>query len=279
MSIKDILVICDAGEANDYRVETAMLLAKVYQAHVTGIHFVPYPVIPVYGGSYPDAIPYLSADQMMQSESTANALCEKFKKKSAELKIPSEWKVIDGVDVRYIIDNARYADIVIVPQGYSRYGEDYTQKIDDYLSIHLGRPLLVIPDLKKVFTLPKRVIIAWNESHEAARAVHDAMPLLQYAEQIQVVSVASSTKKEKEFMIYDNDLRKHLSHHGIEVEVASLDPSTKGTGKTILEGALEYDADLIVMGAYGHTRLKEIVLGGATKYLLNNTTIPLFLSH
>ncbi|MBT8124377.1 MAG: universal stress protein, partial [Gammaproteobacteria bacterium] len=110
-------------------------------------------------------------------------------------------------------------------------------------------------------------------------AVHDALPFLQYAEQIQVVSVAASAKQEKKYMIYDDDLRKHLSHHGIDVEVRSLDPASKGTGKTILESALEYDADLIVMGAYGHTRLKEIVLGGATKYLLRHSTVPLFLSH
>ena len=279
MPIKDILVICDAGKANDYRVETAMLLAKVYQAHVTGIHFIPYPVIPVYGDSFPDVIPYLSADQMQQSEETANKLCEKFNKKAAELEIPSEWKAINGVDVRYIIDNARYADIVIAPQGYSKYGEDNTQKIDDYLSIHLGRPLLITPDLEKVFSLPKNVVIAWNESHEAARAVHDALPLLLYAENIHIISVTSSTNEEKESIIHDNDLRIHLSHHGLDAKVASLDPSTKGTGKTILEGALKHNADLIVMGAYGHTRIKEIILGGATKYLLKNTTIPLFLSH
>ncbi|MDH3609384.1 MAG: universal stress protein [Gammaproteobacteria bacterium] len=279
MPIKDILVLCDAGEANDYRVETALLLAKVYQAHLTGLHLIPYPVIPVYGGGFPDAIPYLSSEQLEQSQNTANALKDKFKKKAADLEVPCDWKSIDGVDVRYIIDSARYTDVVIVPQGYCRYGEDNTQKIDDYLSIHLGRPLIVTPDLKKVFNLPKRVVIAWNESHEAARAVHDALPFLQYAEQIQVVSVAASAKQEKKYMIYDDDLRKHLSHHGIDVEVRSLDPASKGTGKTILESALEYDADLIVMGAYGHTRLKEIVLGGATKYLLRHSTVPLFLSH
>jgi len=279
MSIKDIMVLCDAGEANDYRVETALLLAKIYQAHLTGVHLVPYPIIPVYGGNFPDTIPYISADQLEQSKNTANRLRDNFKKKATNLGIHCEWKEIDGVDVRYIIDNARYTDVVIVPQGYSRYGEDNTQKIDAYLSVHLGRPLIITPDLKKVFTLPKKVIIAWDESHEAARAVHDALPFLQYAEQIQIISVAANTKQEKQYMIFDDDLRKHLSHHGINVEVVSLDPSSKGTGKTILEGALEFNADLIVMGAYGHSRLKEIVLGGATRYLLKNTTIPLFLSH
>ncbi len=273
------MVLCDAGEANDYRVETVLLLAKVYEAHVTGIHLVPYPVIPVYGGAFPEAIPYTSSEQLDKASNIAQKLEENFKNKAAELEIPCEWKIIDGVDVRYIIDNARYTDLVVVPQGYSRYGEDNTQKIDDYLSIHLGRPLMVIPDLKKVFNLPQQIIIAWNESHEAARAVHDALPFLQFAERIQVVSVSASSKEEKAYMIYCDDLRKHLSRHGIKVEVASLEKTSKGTGGVILESALEYDADLIVMGAYGHSRLKEIILGGTTSYLLKHTTIPLLLSH
>ncbi|MGI9228149.1 MAG: universal stress protein [Gammaproteobacteria bacterium] len=279
MPIKDIMVLCDAGEANDYRVETVLSLAKVYEAHVTGMYLVPYPVIPVYGGAFPETIPYTATDQLDKATNIAKKLNAKFNEKASQFEVPHEWKTIDGIDVRYVIDNARYTDIVVVPQGYSRYGEENTQKIDDYLSIHLGRPLMVIPDLKKVFNLPKYVIIAWDESHEAARAVHDALPFLQYAERIQVVSVSVSPDEEKASMIYCDDLRKHLSHHGINVDVVSLDQSAKGTGGTIFQSALEYDADLIVMGAYGHSRLKEIVLGGATSYLLKHTTIPLFLSH
>ena len=279
MFIKDIMLLCDAGEANDYRVETTLLYAKVYQAHVTGVHLIPYPIIPVYGGTFPEPIPYYASDQLDEASNIEKDLKSKFTKKASEMEVPCEWKSLEGVDVRYIIDTARYTDLVVVPQGYSRYGEENTQKIDDYLSIHLGRPLLVIPDLKKIFNLPKNVIIAWNESHEAARAVHDALPFLDLAERVQVVSVSLTNKQEKAYMIYCDDLRKHLSHHGINVEVVAVDESSKGTGATILQSAIEYDADLIIMGAYGHSRLKEIVLGGATRYLLKHTSIPLFLSH
>lgn len=277
--IKDILVLCDAGEANNFRIETALLFAKVYSAHATGMYLVPYPVIPVYGGVFPDVVPYTASDQLDKATGIATELENSFRKKAKELNVPCEWKTIDGINLRYIIDNARYADIVVVPQGYSRYGEENTQKFDDYLAIHLGRPLIVIPDLKKVFRLPKKVIIAWDESHEAARAVHDALPLLQYAEYVQVVSVSVSSEEEKAGMIYCDDLRNHLSHHGIDVDAVTINQSNKGTGGTILASALEFDADLIVMGAYGHARIKEMVLGGATSYLLKNTTIPLLLSN
>ena len=279
MSIKDILVLCDAGEANDHRVETALLFAKIYEAHVTGLHLIPYPIIPVYGGAFPEVVPYSASDQLGKANNIEKKLKETFTHKASQLVVPCEWKTIEGVDVRYILDNARYTDLVVVPQGYSRYGEENTQKIDDYLAIHLGRPLMVIPDLKKVFNLPKYIVIAWNESHEAARAVHDALPFLQYAERIQVVGVSASGQEEKANMIYCDDLRKHLSHHGINVDVVSVDESDKGVGYTILQSAIEFDADLIVMGAYGQSRIKEIILGGATSYLLKHTTVPLFLSH
>ena len=278
MLIKDILVLCDAGEANDYRVETACLLAKVFDAHVTGVHLVPYPIIPVYGGMYPPYSSYSAALQIDKSEMDTNHLYEVFEKTASKLNVSCDWKTMEGIDVNYVIDNARYVDLVVTPQGYSRYGEHEPQRINDYFATNLGRPLLVVPDLKKVFTLPKNVIIAWDESQEATRAVHDALPLLEHVENIQVVSVSKNEKEEKRSMIYCDDLRTHLAHHGLNVSVVSPVRLPEGVGETLIQRALEFDADLIVMGAYGHSRFREIILGGTTKHLLDNATIPLFLS-
>ena len=279
MLIKDILVLCDAGEANDYRVETAFSLAKVFDAHVTGVHLIPYPIIPVYGGVYPPYTSYSAAIQIEKTEADTNYLKESFEKIASKLNVPFDWKTMEGIDVDYVINNARYVDLVVSPQGYSRYGEHEPQRVNDYFTTHLGRPLLMIPDLKKVFKLPKNIIIAWSESLEATRAVHDALPLLELAENIQIVSVSKNDKDEKRCMIYCDDLRTHLAHHGLKTSVVSPPRSPKGVGETILETALEYDADLIVMGAYGHSRFKEIILGGTTKHLLDNSMIPLFLSN
>ena len=279
MSIKDILIICDASEANDYRVDTSLSFAKVFNAYVTGIHLTPHPNASESSSGFSKAIDYLASDQKELAKSIAETIKSKFEEKASELDIPYEWVCINGIDVNFIIDNARYADIVVLPQGYSRFGEESTQRIDDYLSIYMGRPVIVLPDIKRVFNLPKRIIIAWDESQEATRAVHDVLPFLKYAENINVVCVSNEPEEEKANIIYSDALRKHLSHHNINVEITYADQLSDGIGKTILQNAIEYDADLIVMGAYGSTRLKEIVLGGATRYLLTNTTIPLFLSH
>lgn len=279
MSIKDIMVICDAGSANDYRVETTMQLAKIFNAHITGLHLTPYPLPDKSSSGFSKVIDYLATDKIEQTKDTADILKTKFEAKAKELNIPFEWKCIDGIDLQFIIDNARYVDFVVLPQGYSQFGEDDPQRIDDYLSIYMGRPTIVLPDIKRVFNLPKRILIAWDESQEAARAVHDAMSFLEFAENVQIVSVTDDPEEQKASIIYSDDLRKHLEHHGVSAEVINVEELAVGTGKTILQSAIEFDADLIVMGAYGEARLKQVVLGGVTRSLLKHTTIPLFLSH
>jgi nucleotide-binding universal stress UspA family protein len=275
MPFKDILVLCDKGEANDYRIEMAFSLAKVFDAHVIGVHLIPFPVS---GSVYPPYVPISATLQFDVTGKHANNLKERFEKIASNMKISCSWKSMEGSNVDYIIDNGRYTDLVIVPQGYSRYGENEPRRFNEFFATHLGRPLLVVPDLKKVFKFPRKIIVAWDESKEAARAVHDALPLLEFAESIQVVSISKNEKKEKMSMIYCDDLRTHLSHHGLNVEVVSPAQSPKGVGNTLLQNALEFDADLIVMGAYGHSRVKEIILGGTTKFMLDHSKIPLFLS-
>ena len=169
--------------------------------------------------------------------------------------------------------------MVVAPAVYSHYNGQPSHHLCSYFATNLGRPLLVIPDLKKVFDLPKRVIIAWNESREAARAVHDALPILTSAEYVQIISVSKGDQKEKENMIRCEYLQRHLKHHEIDAEVFAPERSLKGTGYTIYESALEVNAELIVMGAYGHSRFKQIMLGGSTKFLIENSTLPLFVSN
>ncbi len=277
--MKDILVLCDSNDSNEHRVETALAYARQFGSHLTGMHMIPFPVIPVYGGMYPDAPSYSAAFQIDKANERAKELEESFKEAASEAGIEHDWKVIEGLDLDFVIENARYYDLVIAPYGYSHYGDDISHYLSDYFSTNIGRPLLILPDLKKVFEPPSTVIIAWNESHEAARAVHDAIPVLRLANSVQIVSVSKNDKDEKQNMLRCEQLQSHLSHHGISAEAFAPDRSPQGVGATIYESALEYSAELIVMGAYGHSRFKEIILGGTTKYLIQNTTLPLFISN
>ena len=277
--MKDILVLCDRNDSNNYRIETALSYAKSFSSHLTGIHLLPYPVIPVYGGIYPNASLYTAANQIDKANECAEQLKQEFLKSAEYFNIPCDWKTIEGLNLDFVIENARYTDLVVTPATYSHYSEQGSHHLCDYLSTNLGRPLLILPDLNKTYDIPKRVIIAWNESHEAARAVHDALPILQKAKHIQIISVSKNIKDEKENIIRCEQLQRHLRHHSIEADVFSPDKAEKGAGYTIYHGAVEYDAELIVMGAYGHSRFKEIILGGTTKYLIEHTTLPLFVSN
>lgn len=277
--MKDILVLCDSNDSNSYRVDTALSYAKLFKSNVTGLHMIPFPVIPVYGGMYPDGPSYSAAYQMDKAKEHAKELEDTFVSAAKSSDIPYDWKVIEGLNLDFVIENARYFDLVIAPYAYSHYGEEISHHLSDYFSTSIGRPLLILPDLKKVFKPPKKIVIAWNESHEAARAVHDALPILREAEKIQIVSVSKNDKDEKYNMIRCEQLQRHLSHHGIFTDAFAPDKSPKGAGYTIYESALEYNAELIVMGAYGHSRFREIMLGGTTKYLIQNSTLPLLVSN
>ena len=277
--MRDIFVLCDSNESNDFRVETALSYAKLFDSHVTGVHMIPFPVIPIYGGMYPEASSYTAADQIDKANKHADELKTSFCNAAKNFNIPYEWKTIEGLDLNFVIENARYSDLVVAPATYSHYSVETSHHLCDYFTTKLGRPLLITPDLKKVFKLPKKIIIAWDESHESTRAVHDALPILKFSEKVQIISISKNDVSEKENIIRGEQLQRHLGHHDVICEVYCPDNLSKNTGHAIYDCALEYDADLIVMGAYGHSKFKEIILGSTTKYLIENSTVPLFVSN
>lgn len=277
--MKDILVLCDSNQSNKHRVNTAFAYGSLFNSNIIGIHMIPYPIIPVYGGIYPDNLSYSAAFQMENAEKYAEEIKNDFIQSAKDSTLTYEWKVIEGLDLDFIIANARYTDMVIVPAVYSHFGDQASHHLCNYFATNLGIPLLIIPNEKKTYRIPKKIIIAWNESHESARAVHDAIPLLKQAEEIQIVSVSKNINFEKETIIRGERLQKHLSKHNIKSELLTPKKLSKGVGFTIKEYANKFNADLIVMGAYGQSRLKEVFLGGTTKYLIETSTLPLFTSN
>jgi nucleotide-binding universal stress UspA family protein len=127
--------------------------------------------------------------------------------------------------------------------------------------------------------LGKHVIVAWNVSREAARAANDALPFLVAADRVDVMCVNASSAKEGDADLPGADLCLHLARHGVKAEAHSLAASDVDTGNLLLSRAADRGADLIVMGAYGHARWREVVLGGVTRELLGQMTVPVFMSH
>ena len=140
-----------------------------------------------------------------------------------------------------------------------------------------GRPVVIVPYIQKAGLTLDRVMVCWDASRNAARAIADAMPFLKRARAIDVVIVASERLKSDE--IPGADIGQHLARHGLKVEVKRIVAPDTDVASTILSHAADTSADFIVMGGYGHSRLREFILGGATRGILSAMTLPTLMSH
>jgi nucleotide-binding universal stress UspA family protein len=140
-----------------------------------------------------------------------------------------------------------------------------------------GRPVLVIPYIQSAGLNLAHVTVCWDGSRSAARAVNDAMPFLARAQAIDVVTVTG--EKHKPQPLQNVNIAKHLARHGLSVELRTIAGSNVDVANAILSDAADRATDLIVMGGYGHSRLREFILGGATRGILQSMTVPTFMSH
>ena len=175
-----------------------------------------------------------------------------------------------------LVDYARLRDMTILPFP----GADYLdQWFAESLLFRSGRPMILLPQPweRRSPAVFDNVVIAWDFSRSAVRAVGDALPALQKARNVYVVTV--NNEKEIDSKRSASEMAKHLAHHSVPVIVDQADAAGRDIGTAIKAYCVSRDADLLVMGAYGHSRLLEFVLGGATKSLLSNPTLPVLMSH
>ena len=183
---------------------------------------------------------------------------------------------IEGDPIADTAAKARYYDLVVI----ARAGEndDFSTDAIANILVGCGRPVLLVPE-KALTDLGTTIAIAWKEKPEAARAVTAAMPLLRQAKKVVVLS-AAETKADSEKSCRSAELLSaQLRHHGIVATIKSLPLSTGGGTKALLEAAKSADADLLVMGAYGHSRMRELVFGGFTREVLKECSLPVLMLH
>ncbi|MGH6901649.1 MAG: universal stress protein, partial [Geminicoccaceae bacterium] len=174
--------------------------------------------------------------------------------------------------------HARYADVVILGQADP---EDAAlpHYLPEEVTLASGRPSLVIPYIGPQATLGQRVTVAWDAKREAARAVNDALPLLTRAQTVGVVTVNPSETPFGHGEQPGADIAVHLARHGIKVEVQRIESRDIDVANIVLSHIADQSSDLLVMGAYGHSRLRELVLGGVTRTILHDMTVPVFMAH
>lgn len=276
MTIKDVLVHVDTQTGVDARLALAVDLAERNKAFLTGLHVKADVVIPVVE-SYASLPENFIEDQYREIDERADAAKQKFEAAVRRAAISSEWRTSRGLAADVMRAQARYADLVIVGQN-DPDSPDSTGDLPDGLLLGSGRPTVIVPYVGLPKTFAKNVMIAWDDSAPATRAVHDALPLMTAADKVTVVAVNAETTGDHG-EIPCADICLHLARHGIKAEAVSLHAEDVDVADILLARAFDIGCDLIVMGGYGHSRLREFVLGGATDQMLKAMTVPVFMSH
>jgi nucleotide-binding universal stress UspA family protein len=274
---KTLLVPVDARPRSARSIEMAARIAHAFEAHVVGLFVRPAPYVPF--GAYSEGRTQLLEELQ---EKMARELAEQAQAqfdagiKAARVR-GAEWRIDQGDAAEVVSVHARYADLVVINQT-DPYAHDASHFADAVL-MSLSRPALIVPYAGNFDRFARRVLVCWNASREAARAVTDALPFLKRADKVTVMSVDGRTSAEGHGESPGSDISLFLARHGVKAEVLQAVSADVDVGNVILSRAADESADLIVMGAYGHARVLEIVLGGATRTILRSMTVPVLMSH
>ncbi|MBR0650033.1 universal stress protein [Roseomonas terrae] len=281
MPLKDILVHLDTTARSAGRLELAIDLARRHDAHLTALHVVDIglPLIGMADGSGGAAIASL-VDQMREDGlADARRIEATFRERLRQEGLPGEWRVAEGMVAEMVTLHARYADLVILGQDDPDAPGTSPVGLAGDILFGAGRPVLVVPYAGKHTAVGRRVLIGWNASREAARAVNDALPLIASAESATVLAANPRGGLAGLGEEPGADIALHLARHGATVTVEHHVAPSVPDADLLLNHATDMTADLIVMGAYGHSRLREFVLGGVTRTILKQMTVPVLMSH
>jgi nucleotide-binding universal stress UspA family protein len=274
--IKDILVILGLGKhdaAGDY----AISIAKAFDAHLVGVAVAFDPVVP---GTVIGAIPpEVLESQRAEAEKNARAAIARFEKAAGRAGAAIETHVINATVAGagdQIGRLARRFDLTVV--GQPEREEGFADEVlDESVLFESGRPVIVVPYIQKEGIAFNRVMVCWDGSRAATRAIADSLPFLQKAKQVDVVMVSNGKAPADE--VPGADLGAHLARHGLKVDVKRVVAPDTDIASTVLSEAADTSADMIVMGGYGHSRLREMVLGGVTRGIFESMTVPTLMSH
>jgi nucleotide-binding universal stress UspA family protein len=278
MSYKTIVVQLDTSERAHPRLEIALRLAKQFGAHLTGAFavFSPDPrSLYVMAGT----AAYYGTHEEIRAERRA-ALERLFHAELRRADVAGEWVVSDEPASLALPRAGRCADLIVAGQDNPEDPESYVGDFfPESLVLSSGRPVLLVPHASNARSTGERVLVAWDGSREATRAVHDALPFMRNATSTTILTVNGEQQGERA-RIPGADIATVIARHGVQVEIADIETGPGGSvGEVLLTQVADSGADLLVMGAYGHARWRELVMGGATRTILHSMTVPVLMSH
>jgi nucleotide-binding universal stress UspA family protein len=277
MALKDILVHVDDGKACEARLETAVNMANAHEAHLIGLYVRATPYLPeLASADLLEQFIKIQAKAMDESVEKAETL---FGEMTGRNGISAEWRSVEGDAVEQLAVHGRYVDLVVIGQHDPDDNATPSVDIADLLVLRIGRSVMVVPYAGRYPTVGSTMLVAWDAGRQASRAVNDALPFLERANKVNVLAINPEQGSAGHGEIPCADICQHLARHGAKVEALTATAHDMEVGDILLSRASDLGADLLVMGAYGHRRLRELVMGGATRHLLAHMTLPVLMSH
>jgi len=279
MSYKTILVHIDETARSEIRVRLAAQIANSTAGHLIGTAVTGVSRFIYQDGNISASDPNLTIHLAFLRERAEKAVAS-FNKIADLSGISSFESAIANDEAGGGIGlQARYSDLVVIGQtDPDEPSPSVLPDFPEYIVMNSGRPALIIPYAGEFDQVGIRPLISWDASREATRAITDAIPLLKKAELVQVAIFNNKATPDAHGEQPGADIALYLARHGIKVEV-SVHKTTTDIGNALLSLAHDLDSDLLVMGGYGHSRLREMIMGGVTRTILESMTIPVFMSH
>ena len=277
MSYRTILVHLNDNRRAEALLEPAIGLATRYNSHLVGLHVsagLPAPPVPM--GYASALVGSLVAQERKRGEDVAAT----FARMTTNAAFVPEWRLlkVPHVDLAsVVVEHGRAADLIVAGQTDPDWDLSPLLYFPERLALESGRPVLVIPYAGRYHQVGRKVVIAWKPSREAARAVFDALPLLQGAESVHILEVKG--RGDEAGLAPDTSIAAALARHGMRPMIRTSVAADISVGDDILSRLSDLDADLLVMGAYGHSRMREMVFGGATRTIAGHMTVPTLFSH
>jgi len=274
--IKDVMVHLDGTAGDEVRLAAGNDIADVFHSHIVGLflNVLPVLIVPEDGiGSMQ------SAELLNQARTAGDKVEEKLSQRLTRLQKPVELRrfdILNDTAGDVAAREARTADafVALRPNGASRGAEELVEGV----LFGSGRHVWLLPTRKSAKAAFDRILVAWNGSRESARALAEALPYLHKAKEAVVVVIDETSATEGQAIV-GKDAIKHLRHHGITAVLHRATVRDNDVGATLIAEARRLKADLIVMGGYGHSRLREWLMGGATYELLHKSPVPLLIAH
>ncbi|MEO0642258.1 MAG: universal stress protein [Pseudomonadota bacterium] len=272
--MKSILLHIGGDNCMEARLQVALDIARATNAHITCLQAVSYEVFApgdFYGSAMAAALPRI--------REAAEAVREKLEAQLEKEDVSWEWQFFSGMAETHLLEQSALHDVILV--GPTDIGSDATpwpSGLAGELTIRAPVPVMVVPGHTKSFDVRAPIMVAWNGSAEACLALRGAVPLLALSKAVYLASVEEKSDKGR-FDFPPTDGARYLSRHGIDAELLALPRGEAKVADTLFSAAQMRDCGMIVMGAYGHSRLAELLLGGVTRRSLTDPQLPIFMAH